>query len=360
MNAVASLNATTLVRLRAPDTVMAQLREHFGEHGVISGDGGSWSVVFDIGTATVSRRDGGIAFGVEARDDTSLAYLQWSVAEHVCEFAPDETPDITWDGGTRPGAPLPYFREMRVLRAIQVTPAMRRLTLGGEKLGRFAHDGLHVRLLLAPRPGVVPVWPVMAADGRQAWPGGERPVARVYTIRRINVEAGEVDIDFVLHEGDEMPGALFGRDARPGDVVGMTGPGGGTLPAAPHYLFFGDETALPAISRMLEELPEQARASAFVEIADTSERQELALRPGVEVEWLFRDGRPAGTTTLLADRLRALDPRLWQDDTYVWAGCEQAAARSIRSFVKSERRLPRKQYLVAAYWRRGQAGEVED
>ncbi|MGO4843129.1 SIP domain-containing protein, partial [Rhizobiaceae sp. 2RAB30] len=63
---------------------------------------------------------------------------------------------------------------------------------------------------------------------------------------------------------------------------------------------------------------------------------------------------------LLADRLRSLDPGVWQEDTYVWAGCEQAAARSIRSYLKSERRIPRKQYLVAAYWRRGQAGEVED
>lgn len=360
MNSIAMLDARTLVKLRSPGIVMTQLREHFGEHGVINGGDGSWSVVFDIGTATASLRDGGIAFSVEARDDTSLAYLQWSVAEHVCEFAPDEAPDIAWDGGTRPGAALPYFREMRVLRAAQVTPAMRRLTLGGENLGRFAHDGLHVRLLFAPAPGVKPVWPVMASDGRQAWPAGARPVARVYTIRRIDVEAGEVDIDFVLHEGDEMPGAVFGRDARPGDVVGMTGPGGGTLPPATHYLFFGDETALPAISRMLEELPQEARATAFVEVADPSERQEPALHPGVDVEWLSRDGRPAGTTTLLADSLRSLDPEVWQEDTYVWAGCEQAAARSVRSYLKSELRRPRKQYLVAAYWRRGQAGEVED
>ncbi len=360
MNAIAMLNARTLVRLSSPDSVMTQLREHFGEHGVISGGDGSWSVVFDIGTATASLLDDGIAFSVEAPDETSLAYLQWSVAEHVCEFAPDETPDIAWDGGTRPGAPLPYFREMRVLRATQLTPAMRRLTLSGENLGRFAHDGLHVRLLLAPASGVKPVWPVMASDGRQAWPEGDRPVARIYTIRRIDVEAGEVDIDFVLHEGDEMPGAAFGRDARSGDVVGMTGPGGGTLPPAPHYLFFGDETALPAISRMLEELPREARATAFVEIADSSERQRLTLHPGVEVEWLSRDGRSAETTMLLADRLRSLDPEHWQDDTYAWVGCEQTAARTIRSYLKSERRLPRKQYLVAAYWRRGQAGEVED
>lgn len=364
MNTTHALSAETLVLLSSPDTVMSELREHFGEHGLIAGADSAWSVAFDIGKATASQRDGGIAFKVEADDDTSLAFLQWSVAEHVCEFAPGENPEIVWNGGTMAGAPLPYFREMRVVRAVQLTPAMRRLTLSGENLGRFAHDGLHVRLLFAPSPGVVPVWPVMAADGRQTWPPGERPAARVYTIRRIDVEAGEIDIDFVLHEGDEMPGARFGREARPGALVGMTGPGGGNLPPASHYVFLGDETALPAIARMLEELPPDARAKAFVEIADHSERQELAPRPGIELQWLSREGRPAGSTTLLADSLRALEPAKWEDDPYVWpyvwAGCEHAAARGIRGYLKSERRLAKQRYLVAAYWRRGQAGEVDD
>jgi NADPH-dependent ferric siderophore reductase len=207
---------------------------------------------------------------------------------------------------------------------------------------------------------VTPVWPIMAADGRQAWPEGERPVSRVYTIRRIDVEAGEVDIDFVLHDGDDMPGARFGMEAGPGAIVGVTGPGGGNLKQAARYLFLGDETALPAISRMLEELPPEAEATAFVEIADEAEKQALSLRPGIDLRWLSRDGRPAGTTTLLEDAVRSVD-RVWPEgDIHVWVGCEQAAARAIRGFVRKEMRLPRERHLVAAYWRRGQAGDVED
>jgi hypothetical protein len=223
------LSAETLVQLRSPGQVMAQLREHFGEHGAVSGADDAWSVSFEIGKASANLSDGGIAFKVEAGDDTSLSFLQWSVAEHIREFAVGEEPPISWRGGIVPGAPLPYFREMRVVRAVRLSPRMRRLTLSGENLERFARHGLHVRLLFAPGPGVVPVGPVMGADGRQSWPPGERPVARVYTIRRIDVEAGEIDTDFVLHEGDEMPGARFAMEARPGDIVGMTGPGGGTL-----------------------------------------------------------------------------------------------------------------------------------
>jgi NADPH-dependent ferric siderophore reductase len=359
VDTIRRLRAETLIPLRAPHAVMAGLLDHFGEHGEVSGAGDAWSVTFEIGTATAALRPQGIEFRVEARDDTSLSFLQWSVVEHVLEFAPGETPDVTWSGGIGAGAPLPYFREMRVVAAEHVTPHMRRVTLSGRDLSRFAHDGIHVRLLLPPRPGMQVVWPVMAADGRQAWPEGERPVSRVYTIRRIDVAAGEIDIDFVLHDGDGMPGAHFGSAAEPGMTVGMTGPGGGNLKVAANYLFFGDETALPAISRLLEELPSGATAKACIEIADDGERQDLPARRGIEVTWLLRDGRPAGTTTLLADALSSLGPDVGRSDTYVWAGCEFSTARAIRDHLKRVS-LPKGRSLVTSYWRRGQAGEFDD
>lgn len=360
MDARYRLRAATLIPLKTPDTVMQRLLDHMGEHGELSGGGGAWSVRFDIGRASASLKPGGIAFEVEAGDETSLSFLQWSVAEHVLEYAPGETPDISWSGGIRAGAPLPYFREMRVVSARLVTPHMRRLTLAGHDLARFSHDGIHVRLLLPPRPGVKVVWPVMAADGRQAWPEGERPASRVYTIRRIDVAAGEIDIDFVLHEGDDMPGAHFGETAEAGMTVGMTGPGGGNLKPAPAYLFLGDETALPAISRILEELPADTTARAFIEIADDGERQDLAARPGVEVEWLSRGGRPAGTTTLLADTLAGLGADARDAGAYIWAGCEFSAARSMRDHLKRVVELPKGRSLVSSYWKRGQSGEFED
>lgn len=359
MNASVILRAETLIPLSAPLKVMSELREHYGEHGAISGVDDDWSVAFDIGKAHARMQGGAVTFTVEAADDSSLALLQWSVAEHVLEYAPQDRPDIVWTGGTRAGLPLPYFREMQVVRAQQVTPLLRRLTLSGHDLARFAHDGLHVRLLLPAKAGQRPVWPVMASDGRQAWPNeGDLPAARVYTIRRIDVAAGEVDIDFVLHEGEEMPGARFGQDARVGDRVGMTGPGGGNLKPAARYLFAGDETALPAISRMVEELPSDVPATVIVEVANLAERQALSTRSGLEVKWLSRDDAPAGSTDLLADAVEAAGPSP-SDDIFVWAACEQSAARRIRKHLKGLG-FAKGRYLAAAYWRRGAAGDVED
>ena len=353
------LHADTSIALAAPTEVMNRLREHFVEHGAVSGTDAAWRVDFAIGSAVAEARPGRIEVRVEAGDATSLAYLQWGVAEHVCEFAPDEAPDYVWRGGTIPGAPLPYFREMTVVGARQLTPRMRRLTLAGRDLARFARHGMHVRLLLPPARDVRPVWPVMAADGRQAWPEGPRPVARVYTIRRIDVEGGLVEVDFVLHEGAETPGATFALEAAVGSVVGMTGPGGVELADSDVFVLAGDETALPAIARMIEEMPAGKRVVALVEIADGAERQPLESRADLDLRWLLRDGRPAGSTTLLQDAVRGVLPELRDEPVFVFAGCEQTAARAIRAHLRGPAGLPRTAWSVAAYWRRGAAGDSD-
>ncbi|WP_421929624.1 DUF2218 domain-containing protein [Neoaquamicrobium sediminum] len=360
MNAQHNLRAETTIAIASPLDVMARLRDHFVEHGAVSGSDECWSADFGIGTVEAAVGAQAMQFRVQASDETSLAFLQWGVTEHVGEFADGPVPDVVWQGGISAGAPLPYFREMRVARAAQVTPRMRRLTLAGDDLRRFSYGGLHMRLLLAPKKGINPVWPVMAADGRQAWPEGPRPVNRVYTIRRIDVEAGEIDVDFVLHEGDAMPGATFAAEAAAGDVVGMTGPGGGELRDADWCVLAGDETALPAIGRMLEEMPAGRKVVAMIEIADDAERQPLTSRADLDLRWLSREGRPAGTTTLLADAVKSL--ALPQDgrSVFIWAGCEHAAAREIRTYLRKECDLPRGSSLIAAYWRRGKSGEVED
>ncbi|MCR5856527.1 siderophore-interacting protein [Mesorhizobium sp. J428] len=352
--------ADTVIRLQSPQTVMAALLDHLGEHGSVTGSEAAWSVAFEIGTASARLLDGSIAFRVEAPDDTSLSFLQWGVVEHVHEFAPAERPEVSWRGGLAAGTRPPYFREMQVVSARNITPRMRRLTLAGDNLERFAQHGIHIRLLLRPRHDAPVVWPVMAADGRQAWPEGERPVMRIYTIRSIDVAAGTMDVDFVLHEGDDMPGARFGAEAKPGDLVGMTGPGGGTLKVAPSYLFLGDETALPAIGRLLEELPDDAKAKAYVEIADDAERQDIAVKPGVDLVWLSRGGKPAGSTDGLLQALRDVPGAFWGDDPYVWAGCEQSTARAIKAHLADTVRLKKGRSVVGSYWKLGAAGEVDE
>jgi NADPH-dependent ferric siderophore reductase len=125
------------------------------------------------------------------------------------------------------------------------------------------------------------------------------------------------------------------------------------LVEADWYLVAGDETALPAIARMLENLPRHARGFALIEVADADEVQPLRQSAQVEVSWLLRNGAAAGTTDLLADAVRRIT---FPDDgsrVYVWTGCEFKAFQAIRKYLREERRLKKDEHLAVAYWRFG-------
>lgn len=350
--------ADAVVALGSADDIMKKLCDHFSEHGTVTVKDGKGSIVTDFGTAFLETTETEIVLGAEATDETGLAYIKLSLAEHILAFAAPQTPRIVWDGDGKAGSPLPYFREMRVISVRNITPHMRRITLSGDNLKRFEHGGLHVRLLLPPEGVEQPLWPVTGEDGRPLWPSeGERPIARVYTIRSIDAQKGEVEIDFVLHEGSDMPGAEFAAKAQPGDVVGMTGPGGGIASEADWYLLAGDETALPAIGRILASLPSTAKGMALIEVADPQEQQELPSKAAIDIRWLHRNGKQPGTTTLLEDAVRDVIFPGDEERLFVWAGCEFKSFRAIRNFLRKEKKLPRDQHLVVAYWRREFAGD---
>lgn len=354
-----TFSASTEVRLLSPEPVMLRLCAHFREFGEVTVNGPCSRIETGFGIAGLEACKGCLRISAEGKDEAALAYVKLALAEHLLNFAIDEQPEIIWYGDGAAGSPLPYFREMRVVRSVDVTPHMRRITLAGNDLQRFASGGMHVRLLFPKVRDKTPVWPTTGADGRPNWPtGDERPEIRIYTIRAIDVASGEVDIDFVLHDGEQMPGARFAANARPGDIVGMTGPGGGGVAQADWYLLAGDETALPAIGRILEQLPATAKAVVRIEVADDAERQTLPSPAEVDIEWLCRDGSPSGEADALVKAVR--DVALPVDDRsiFVWAGCEFTSFRQIRSYLRQECHLGREQHLAVAYWRRGFSGDA--
>ncbi len=236
---------------------------------------------------------------------------------------------------------------IRVVATTRLTPHMLRVEFAGEGLARFDDPAnLHVRLLLPPAGASRADW--LGADGTPA--GHAAPVYRKYTIRRIDPAAGRVWIDFVLH-GDTGPGSEWAARAAPGDALGMIGPGGRGIGPADWHLIAGDETALPAIGRILAMLPAAARGEAFIEVADAAEIQTLQAPGGVAIRWLLRNGAEPGTTSLLRDAVAAsaLPAR---PGVFAWVGAEARAAAEIRAHLLKVRRLEKTQQLVVAYWRR--------
>ncbi|WP_317451879.1 siderophore-interacting protein [Microbacterium sp. NIBRBAC000506063] len=126
-------------------------------------------------------------------------------------------------------------------------------------------------------------------------------------------------------------------------------------PDAGWHLLAGDDSALPAIAAALEAMPKDAEGVAFLEVDGDADHLELAAPSGIEVVWLHRDGAEAGTTTLLADAVRA---RAWRDGrVQVFAHGERGAMKSLRPYFTDERGLERSQLSLSAYWAHGR---VED
>ncbi|SCE62700.1 siderophore-interacting protein, partial [Streptomyces sp. OspMP-M43] len=267
----------------------------------------------------------------------------------------------------RPVVTFPIvLRELTVLRVTDVTPGMRRVTLGGEQLRAFHRDGLdlpalrsegfddHVKFFFADgdEPPVLPGQNVSSLD----WPADARPIAKDYTPVRYDPEAGEIDFDFVRHEGGVA--SSWAQAVKPGEVTWIAGPkmSHGHPEGADWLLVIGDETALPAVGRWLAEMPAGTRARVFIEVGEESHRQELPTEADATVTWLTRDGAPAGTTDLLERAVRSME---WLPGTvYVWAAGEAVSLKGIRRHLSVERGVPREWTDITGYWRRSEPDPV--
>ncbi len=243
-----------------------------------------------------------------------------------------------------------------VVRDVErLTPSLARITLTGDGLEDFdsrAPDD-HVKLLFAPAGEERPSLPSFAPGTARYPEDVTPPVARDYTPRRFDAARRELTIDFVLH-GDG-PASGWAARAAPGAVVGQAGPRGSLLVSEGFdwYLLAGDETALPAIARRLEELSADVRATAIIEVADADHELELRTRADLQLFWLHRNGRPAGTTDLLEAAVRRWRPPA--GDGFAWVAAEATAARALRSYLREEQGLPREWTRITGHWQLGVA-----
>ncbi|MGW2487223.1 siderophore-interacting protein [Streptomyces sp. NPDC001606] len=242
----------------------------------------------------------------------------------------------------------PYTAQ--VVRTERLTPHMQRVVLGGDGLTGFAADTCtdhYVKLLFGPA-GVSYPEPFDLERIRAEFPREQWPVTRTYTVRAWDPEQRELTLDFVIH-GDEGLAGPWATRVQPGETVRFMGPGGAYRPdpQADWHLLAGDESALPAIARALETLPDDARAHAFVEVSGPEEEQKIDT--DVEIVWLHRGDRPVGEALLTA--VRELDFPAGRPHVFVHG--EAGFVKELRRLLRVERQIPREDLSISGYWRLG-------
>ncbi|UJP09298.1 siderophore-interacting protein [Microbacterium sp. KUDC0406] len=247
-------------------------------------------------------------------------------------------------------------RRVAVRRVEDVTPRMRRVIVGGEQLGpivaagheqrAFAAPGFddHIKLVFADDGDMASALPTQLATGIEWTPAPNR-VARDYTPRRVELDAGEIALDFVRH-GDG-PAATWAETAQPGDELCFVGPKSSVrLPDDIDWMvLIADETGLPAVGRFLEERPVEAPVHVLVTVGDESAVQGLDVREGDTIRWVVADGADAAA---LETAVRALP--VPDGAGYVWAAAESRALLPVRRYYQRELKLAKDRLNITGYW----------
>lgn len=359
MNSAGSFKLSGMARPADVGSMLDLMCEHFVEHAEVSRAGDVATLRSPAGTASLRAEQGGILIELDCPSEQALQMSRTTIAEHMFYFAGDTPFDLTWSGAPRAGT-VSNLHHVTVVSAEDVTPLMRRVIFACADVSPFIGGDMHVRLLVPPA-GRTPVWPGIRADGRIGWPEGDDALLiRAYTIRAVDVERGELWIDFFQHPepGLFTPGADFARDAQPGMKLALMGPGSGHLPAARTIFLAGDESALPAIARIAAEVPEGTRLQALIEVTDEAEEQPLPSPGTLQVTWRHRNAHGVQGMNTFGDEIRKAIETL-EEGTFVWVACEKEDVRSVRSFLK-RRGHPRKDMYVAWYWQRDATESMDD
>jgi len=242
------------------------------------------------------------------------------------------------------------FHRATVLRNTALTPGMVRLTLGGEGLRNFRSTGIgdeYLRLFFPDDSTGELALPIIDEKGRWTYPEGPSKVrCSTYTVRRFRADLGEIDIDFVVHEGGLA--SEWAQRAAPGEVITINSPRGLFMPPeeTDWYLMVADAAGLPALARIVEEMPETAPVRVFIEVADPAHEQTLRFGPNVTLTWLH-GGNGYGPSGLEEAVRRVPLP---ETPGYVWASAEQKVVRAIRKYVRHELKFMPARYELVGYW----------
>lgn len=305
--------------------------------------------------------------------------------------------------------PSVLLAEATVRRVERLSPAFVRVALGSPAFTDLGVDGFDTRfkIVFPNAEGALPEIPGRAEQWYERWmatPEESRSPMRTYTVRDVVEEEGErlLVVDLVVHEhGPHGPACRWALAAAPGDTVQVIAPHragaeyGGTEFAPGEeddLILVADETALPALARILADVGPDRRGRAFVEVPSREDVLPLEDTGGVTVTWVVRDGAEQGRRlvetvrrhlglapldpSVLPDELPSdLDVEVWETPRhsssgeslepvapdpaggpavrYSWIAGESWLVKALRRSLVTELGTDRRHVAFMGYWREG-------
>ncbi|MET8246254.1 siderophore-interacting protein [Streptomyces sp. NPDC005202] len=276
---------------------------------------------------------------------------------------------------TAVAAPFRFF-SLQVVWTRRLGPSLVRITFAGPDLHAFHSVGRDQSLsLFLPHPGQSePVVPIELGDrwwqGWRELPDDVRAVMRSYTLRALRRDPDEIDIDFALHgvgpgaAAPAGPASHWASRATAGDRVLLLGPAVADNRAIRFrppedtdlVVMWGDETAVPAATAVLESLSAGTRVRAWLEVGHAGDIQDVPTEADAEITWLVRDQSRAQGSPMALGALR--DARLPPaEHPYVWITGESGCVKELRRHFVGERGIDRRRVTFVGYWRQGLSEE---
>lgn len=301
------------------------------------------SVTAPLAKVAIKRDATTLRVEVDAVDAVALQNIRDYLLHIFDHVAPGLVLSSDWQGDVARSRPPPNFAKASVRRVWRIAPRFVRLEMHCADTARLSMgSGMHFSLLLPPK-GRRPVWPHLDQNGRTIMPAGEDQLHRaVYTFADLDPTQNRFTFDIFEHDGGRT--TTWARHAQPGDVVGISGPGSGDFPPGQNLLIAGDETALPAIRRILGQSPANRRGRIVIEVGTVEDIVDLPHPAGMTLTWQVR----SRNETLWQVLATELPPGT--EDRYIWIAAEKELVRKAKARFRDTFGVGPKEGYFAYYW----------
>ncbi|MBD1557551.1 siderophore-interacting protein [Vibrio sp. S9_S30] len=222
-----------------------------------------------------------------------------------------------------------------------VTPSMLRITFSGECVQAFSDDfaGAYIKLELTEQ-------------GQSHIEKGAlgNPILRTYSIRRLDKENNEIDVDFVTHGNCVESGlaSYWAQQSEVGERLSVRGPGSvKTIESNADWCFIvADMTGLPAASTILESLDRSMKGYAVFEANTPEDIQKIEAPESVKIQWVIKSGDES--------LVSVVEKQEWlEGKPGVWCASEFTIMRQLRQYFRNDREVEREAIYISSYWKHG-------